>query len=116
LNGRQEKCGDTHTGPRPFTLIEGNQKKQRLLKDYDRKDGQKRFAQTVFHRLAINPPVIAQYQGARLIFGFCATNMPASLATGHKSTSHAELKVGVVSGFPDPKQPSFIPDRGGEVN
>jgi hypothetical protein len=26
VNGRQEKCGDTHTGPRPVTLIEGNQK------------------------------------------------------------------------------------------
>jgi hypothetical protein len=48
-------------------------------------------------------------------FGFCATNMPASLAAGHELTSHAELKAGVVNGFPDPKQPSFIPDRGGEV-
>jgi hypothetical protein len=39
--------------------------------------------------------------------------MSASLATGHKSTSHAELKAGVVSGFPDPERPSFIPDWGG---
>jgi hypothetical protein len=31
---------------------------------------------------------------------------------GYKSTSHAELKADVVSGFPDLKQPTFSPDRG----
>jgi hypothetical protein len=41
--------------------------------------------------------------------------MPASLAAGYELTSHAELKAGVVNGFPDPERPSFIPDWGSGV-
>ena len=47
--------------------------------------------------------------------GHYTTYIPALLTVGYEAIYHAELEAGVGSGLPDLKQPTFSPDRGGEM-